>query len=347
MNLFDSIYEALGITACMDYFKGKGDVSSDNKGEEKKPYHADQITPVKFNYRPSNLTEYTGQERAKSLVNLTIKKIKCLKPVHICISGAKGAGKSTLAMIIAKELNAKIHWYIGGAFSMDNLRDFLLKNQEDKEHLYVLFVDEGHNLEKSLAEYLYPILEDFILPEGESINLKPFIFITATTEKNTLYKKFAPLVDRCGCDIVLEQYNSHDIKSILKNYNDKIYQKNISEEIYDILSVNVRYTPRIALSFLDDYITCEDIKQVLDAHRVIKNGLTVTDLSVLEHLSEIKKPVGIEALACIAGVTREDFQYCIEPYLLFNNFLTRTSRGRLLTKKGEQLLEELKNEKIN
>ena len=93
---------------------------------------------------------------------------------------------------------------MGGTFTKQALGDFLMKN-EDSPLPCILFIDEIHNLEKGLAEYMYPIVEDFILPEGDNAEILPFIFMGATTEKNMLIKKFAPLVDRCGCDVVLEQ----------------------------------------------------------------------------------------------------------------------------------------------
>jgi Holliday junction DNA helicase RuvB len=330
----------------MDFFDVVGITQLINWGKEKiginePQYHSEEVKPIRYNYRPQYLSQYIGQERAKDLVNLNLEKIKKIKPVHFVITGHKGAGKSTLANIISNELGAKLNWYIAGAFTMDNLKKFLVKNQDSK-NIEILFVDEGHNLEKQIAEYLYPILEDFILPEGNNLKLKPFLFITATTDMNLLLKKFAPLVDRCGANIILEPYKDEEIKQILTQYNDKVYQKNISNEVYTILSQNTRGTPRIALNFFDDFIVCEDINKVLNAHRVVKNGLTTTDILILSHLAEIKKPVGIEALSMIAGVSRADFQYVIEPFLIFNNYLTRTARGRLGTLKGEKLLQELK-----
>jgi len=328
------ILDIFGISQVLEMFKEKIGITS------KKEYHSEEVRPIKFNYRPKFLSEYIGQERAKDLVNLNLEKIRKIKPVHFVISGHKGAGKSTLANVINNELLANMNWYIAGAFTMDNLKQFLIRNQDSK-NIEILFVDEGHNLEKQIAEYLYPVIEDFILPEGNNLKLKPFIFITATTDMNLLLKKFSPLVDRCGANIILEPYKDEEIKQILIQYNNKIYQKNISSEIYTILSQNTRGTPRIALNFFDDFVVCEDINKVLNAHRIVKNGLTTTDILILSHLVEIKKPVGIEALSMIAGVSRADFQYVIEPFLIFNNYLSRTARGRLGTLKGEELLRSL------
>jgi Holliday junction DNA helicase RuvB len=345
MSFLDSLYEATGINCAMELFKEdkKEETiieSSEEKIAKEEVYIPKEIKPVKFIYRPQNLSEYIGQENAKKQVNLTLKKIRTLKPVHIVISGHKGAGKSTLAHIIGKELQAKIVWYIGGSFTKYSLLDFLDKNQKDINNLYVLFVDEGHNLLKALGEYMYPILEDFILPEENNPPLKPFIFITATTEKNTLIKKFSPLVDRCGCDIVLEPYKPDDIMSIIKQANDKLYQKNIEEECYDLIAHNCRYTPRIALAMLDDLIVSEDIGIVLSARRIVKNSLTDIDLKILSHLIEVGKPVGEQALAVISNQGVEDFRLLYEPFLIQEGYLTRTARGRIGTEKAKQLLKE-------
>lgn len=331
-------YDILGIETVINW--GKKALGIDKKEQ----YHSKEITPKRYSFRPQTLEQYIGQERAKDLVKLNIEKIKNIKPVHFVISGHKGAGKSTIANVICNELGANINWYIAGAFTMENLKNFLVKNQ-DSDNIEILFIDEGHNLEKQIAEYLYPILEDFILPEGNNLPLKPFLFFTATTDMNLLIKKFAPLVDRCGANIILEPYTSKEIKEILIQYNDKIYKQNIMEKIYDILAENTRGTPRIALSFFDDYIVAKDINRVLNAHRIIRAGLTTTDILILKHLVEIKKPIGIEALAMIAGVSKADYQYVIEPYLINLNYLTRTARGRLSTNKSEELLKELENEK--
>jgi len=336
MNFWDELWDLLGITTVMESLKGK-------PKEQRQESTSQSNKPLKFIYRPQTLNEYIGQERAKDLVRLNLEKIRTIKPIHFLISGNKGHGKSTLANIIANELGFGITWHIGGAFSKLSLRDFLVKNQDAKLP-QILFIDEIHNLEKTLAEYMYPIIEDFILPEGKNLKLRPFIFIGATTEKNVLIKKFSPLVDRCQADIVLETYTPQDIKHILKQYNDKIYQKNVTEEVYDVLAINTRYTPRIAIAFFDDCIVCEDLKRVLNAHRVIKNGLTDIDIKILTTLAESGKLIGEDTLAIMGNTTVEDYRLLIEPYLLTEGYLTRTTHGRVITEKGKKLLGEIKNE---
>jgi Holliday junction DNA helicase RuvB len=322
------------------FFVSMGDLIWGKKDQEQKPggYRPDQVTPLTYRFRPRNLNELIGQPMAKALIRLNIEKIRRIKSVHFIISGTQGTGKSTTAYIIANELQFKIHTYIGGSFTMDNLTDFLCENETGIPH--VLFIDEVHGLAKEIAEFMYPILEDFLLPVG-NVKIRPFIFIGATTEKNTLQKKFSPLVDRYGADILLEHYSPEDIKLILKQYNAQTYKANLSEEVYDTLSVNTRFNPRISIALFDDYMVCKDMNQVLKAHRIIKNSLTTNDVLILEHLLEINKPVGVETLAIIIQQTKEDYQGLVESFLLQQGYISRTARGRVVTEKDKRLLQEI------
>lgn len=331
MNI--DILDTIGITTIIDT------LFHNTKKQDK--YHAEEVRPHGYKYRPQTLNEYIGQDKAKELVGLTIQKINNNIPCHILISGTKGHGKTTLAQLIAKELNFNITYYIAGSFTLKNLLTFLEQNETSKS-ANVLFIDEIHALDKEVAEFLYPILEDFILPNGKGTKLRPFIFIGATTDKNVLARKYAPFIDRCGTDILLEHYSEQNIVSILKQYNKKVYKENIVDEIFYKLAENTRYTPRIAMNWFDDYIICKDIDRVLRIHRIVRNSLTDIDIKVLEHLAEIQKPIGLEALAIIAQVTRSDFATLIEPFLIQQGYVSRTSRGRLITQKGIKLLEELK-----
>jgi Holliday junction DNA helicase RuvB len=328
------------INQILEFVCGFADLFKDKKTEENNPqkYSPEQIKPMKYSYRPETLEQYIGQDRAKQLVNLNIQKIRSIKPVHFIISGTRGHGKSTLAYILAKNLGFKIHTYIGGSFTMENLKQFLLENEEGEPH--ILFIDEIHGLSKELAEFMYPLLEDFLLPLG-NIKVRNFIFIGATTEKNTLLKKFSPLVDRCGCQVNLEHYKPKDIKEILIQYNKQIHNIEVSEEIYDMLSINTRYNPRTSIAMFDDYIVCKDINKVLEAHRIIKNSLTTDDILILKHLAEINKPIGVETLAIIIQQTKQDYMTLVEPFLLQQGYISRTARGRVIVEKGKQLLGEI------
>jgi Holliday junction DNA helicase RuvB len=323
-----------------DLICGKNDQETPTS-QEKEVYHSAQINPMTYKFRPQILEQYVGQENAKELIRLNLQKIISIKSVHFIISGTQGTGKSTLAYILANHLDFKIHTYIGGSFTMENLKQFLFENETGKPH--ILFIDEIHSLRKEMAEFMYPLLEDFLLPIG-GIKVRDFIFVGATTEKNTLQKKFSPLVSRCGADILLEHYNSEDIKLILKQYNSQTYKAEIPEEIYNILSINTRYNPRISVALFDDYMVCKNLQKVLQAHRIIANSLTTNDVIILEHLLEINKPIGAETLAIIIQQTKEDYLGLVEPFMLQNGYISRTARGRIITEKGRTLLQELENE---
>jgi Holliday junction DNA helicase RuvB len=325
--------DILGITQLMEWGKDKLGIVS-----KEEPYHSEQIKPKTYSFRPQNLEQYIGQFRAKELININLQKIREIKPVHFIISGSKGTGKSTLAYIIANELDYEISTYVAGSFTQENLVQFLVKNADAKK-MQILFVDEIHGLDKSLGEFMYPLLEDFLLPVG-NLKVKPFIFIGATTDKNILQKRLAPMIDRCQ-SVNLEHYSAEDIKAILKQYNDQIYQLNISEDIYDTLSMNCRYTPRLSINLMDDFIITNNVTKVLSAHQIIKNSLTTNDIIVLKHLAEINKPVGVEVMSIITQQTKSDFMVLQEPFLIFENYIARTSRGRCITEKGKELLRSL------
>lgn len=295
---------------------------------------------LKFNYRPETLDKYIGQKNTKMLVELNLRKIKYVKPVHIILSGHKGHGKTTMAYIIANELGLPLTYKIGGNFTMDDLREFLLTNIRDKEQMHILFIDEIHNIDKKLAEFMYPVIEDFKM---EDTPIKPFILLGATTEKSTLLDNIAPFVDRCVV-IDLECYTAQDIAKIVEQYNKQIYRKDVHPEVYQMIGMNCRYTPRIALSLFDDYIVEPNIHKILKMRQIIRDSLTKTDIQILIHLAEVGKPVGEEALSMIANVVRKDYKSWIEPFLVRENYISRTLRGRIISDKGIKLLEELKNE---
>lgn len=333
--MFD-IFDIVGITQLMEWGKEKREIES---SPEAKPYHSEQIKPKTYSFRPRTLDEYIGQSRAKELVKINLQKIEKLKMVHFIISGSKGTGKSTLAYIIANSLDLPIMTYVAGSFTQENLMDFLHKN-ETSEYPAILFVDEIHGLDRNVGEFMYPILEDFLLPTG-NLHVRPFIFIGATTDKNILQKKLAPMIDRCQAIINLEHYTSEDIAKILKQYNDQLYQKNISNEVYTLIGENCRYTPRISLALFEDFIICEDMQRVLNAHQIIKKSLVTNDLVVLSHLAEIDRPVGVEVMAIITQQTKADFMTLQEPFLISEGYISRTSRGRCITEKGKELLRSL------
>jgi Holliday junction DNA helicase RuvB len=329
MDLFD----ILGITQVMEMFNK----TFTNK---KEAGYIQQPLAQKFMYRPETFDEYISQEKAKDKAKLTIELINKGFPRHFLLMGNAGHGKTTLAGIIAKSLGFNFNVYVGSDFDIDTMNDFLVKNQ-DSELPNVLMIDEMAEMKKEVLTYMLPIIEDFKLKE---LPLRKFILVGATTDTWLLSKRCKPFLDRIHCKIYLEDYKAEDIKTLLKQYNDQIHRANVSEEHYDIISRNVRYTPRLAISLFDYYIaTNGDLQRVLNMNRIIKEGLDDVDVRILKHLADTNgKPIGEEALSIIANMTRSEYKELREPYLMRQGLISRGSRGRILTDTGKLFLQEIK-----
>jgi Holliday junction DNA helicase RuvB len=293
-------------------------------------------------YRPETFEEYISQSKAVDKAKLTIELINKGFPRHFLLMGNAGYGKTTLAGIIAKSLDFNFNVYVGSNFDIDTMNDFLIKNA-DTEKPNVLFIDELGELKKEVLTYMLPIIEDFKL---NGLNLRKFILIGATTDTWILSKRCSPFLDRIHCKIYLEDYNADDIKSLLRQYNSQIHQKNIMEEDYNIISRNVRYTPRLAISLFDYFVaTNGDLNRVLKMNRIIKDGLDDIDVRILENLNSTNgKPIGEEALSIIGNMTRQEYKELREPYLIRQGLISRGSRGRIILEKGKLFLQGLKNE---
>jgi Holliday junction DNA helicase RuvB len=325
------IFDLLGISQVLEWGKEK-------LGLKEEPNIPKEITPVKFSFRPRTFEEYISQDKAKEKVKLTLEVIRTKKPCHFVIFGNAGLGKTTLAGIIANELGFEFNMFIGSDFEIDDVQNFLIKNQKT-ENPQIMFIDEIHGLNIKVLEYMLPIIEDFSV---QGLKLKPFILIGASTERFLLSKKCNPFLDRIHCQVQLEDYRAEDIKQILKQYNEQIYKENIEEGVYDLLSKNIRFVPRIAISYFDLLVACKDINKVLQMNRIIKNGLNDIDVKILEHLNSTGgKPIGEEALSIIANTDRFEYKQIIEPYLIRQGMVSRTNRGRILTDKGKLFLQEL------
>ena len=309
--------------------------------EEKEVFYLKEHPQMKFNYRPQNLNDYISQDNAKNFIRLLLKEIMEIGKIrHIIISGTRGHGKTTLGRIICNHLGFEFNYFISNSFTKENLKDFLVKNEKVKIP-QVLMLDEIHGLDKELIEFFYPILEDMLLPNSD-VKLRPFVVISATTELDYLQRKFPPFIDRM-VNIQLEPYKAEDIKQILKKYNEQVYKKDISEEIFDIISRNGRYNPRTSILLFDLYIASGNVETILKCNRIIKNGLTSQDITILEHLQQTKKPVGCDTLAIIGHTDTETYKTLIEPYLIQENLISKLARGRILLSKGEELLRSLDN----
>jgi len=298
-----------------------------------------QNLTIKNTPKPLILDEFIGQEENKKSIRTTLKIIKQIKPINIFIHGYPGCGKSTLAEIISNELGAKFIYVIPEQLkNTDKITEVLNAIQENKE-LTVLMIDEAHNMDKKLINILLPILQDHRL--GDVI-IREFVCILATTDYNKLYKKSEALISRFQTKIYLEKYSLKDIVVILKQYKEKLNLPiHIPEEDYILLAENSKGIPREAINLLLKRLVLFNIPDILNENKIIFNGLNQKDIQILKCLNMETKPIGANFLSQKVGLLDADYQLVYEPFLVESGYIERTQKGRLITLKGKELLNDL------
>ena len=299
--------------------------------------------------RPKRLAEYIGQEKAKENLSVFIDAAKLRnEPLdHVLLHGPPGLGKTTLSGIIANEMGVNIRITSGPAIEKPGDLAALLTNLNEND---ILFVDEIHRLNRSVEEILYPAMEDFaidiIIGKGPSANsirldLPRFTLIGATTRAGQLS---APLRDRFGVILRLELYSPQELTQIVTR-SASILEVPIEEAGAGEIARRARGTPRIAnrlLRRVRDFaqvraggvITQGVADRALTALEVDHLGLDAVDRrmlrSIITHYAG--GPVGLETLAATVGEEAVTLEDVYEPYLMQIGFLTRTPRGRCVTR---------------
>lgn len=303
---------------------------------------------VEISLRPSQIREFVGQERLKENLGIALAAAKKRKePLeHLLFSGPPGLGKTSLAHIVAHEMNAKILATSGPAIERAGDLIGILTNLEAGD---ILFIDEIHRLSKVVEEFIYPAMEDYKIdfvvdkgPYAKTIKfaLKRFTLIGATTRQGLLS---SPLRDRFGMSFHLDFYEAQDLTRIIER-SAKILSIAIDPEAASELARRSRGTPRIANRLLrrvrdysqvksHDKITLEIAQKALEGHDIDRVGLDALDRKVLRILIESYDggPAGVESLAATLNEEVDTLVDVVEPYLLKAGFLKRTSRGREAT----------------
>lgn len=298
--------------------------------------------------RPQTLQDYIGQQKAKEILSIYIEAARQRNDAldHVLFYGPPGLGKTTLAGIIANEMNVNLKVTSGPAIEKPGEMASILNNLQEGD---ILFIDEIHRLNRQVEEVLYPAMEDFaidiMIGKGTSarsvrLDLPKFTLVGATTRAGLLT---APLRDRFGVIQHLEFYSIEELVLIIQ-HSARILNVEIDEKGAVELARRSRGTPRLANRILrrvrdfaqvryDGRITEEVANTALDLLDVDKLGLDQTDRHILTTMIDKFHggPVGLDTLAAAIGEDNGTIEEVYEPYLIKNGLIMRTPRGRVVT----------------
>ncbi len=319
----------------------------------------DEEQVLNLSLRPKRFDEFVGQARVVENLRVAIQAARRRgEPIeHLLVAGPPGLGKTSLAHIVAHEMEAKITATSGPAIERAGDLIGILTNLEQGD---ILFIDEIHRLSKLVEEFLYPAMEnfeiDFVIDKGPyaktiKFHLKRFTLIGATTRSGLLSN---PLRSRFGMTYHLEFYAPEDLVEIVRR-SAAILGMAVAPEAARIIAGRARGTPRIAnrlLRRVRDYaqvkasgaISAAVIEAALAAQGVDALGLDALDRKVLKAIIEFYGggPVGIDALAATLNEEPDTIVDVVEPYLLCAGLLKRTARGRKVTRLAYQHVSALK-----
>jgi Holliday junction DNA helicase RuvB len=314
--------------------------------------------------RPKILKEYIGQSRIKKKLEIAIKATKIRRePIdHIILAGPPGLGKTTMAYVIANEMDSNIQITSGPVLEKAGDLAAILTNLNSGD---ILFIDEIHRLNRSVEEILYSAMEDFQLdimigkgPSARSIriDLQPFSLIGATTRLGLIAP---PLRSRFGIILEMNFYENEDLAHIVKR-SAELLDVQIEDDASLIIGSRSRGTPRIANRLLkrvrdtvhvknESLIKKNDVAETMSLLEIDDNGLDNMDRKILNALIKNYNggPAGINAIASSLGIEPETISEVYEPFLLQSGYVIRTHRGRVATEKSYEVLglkSPIKNE---
>ena len=312
------------------------------------------ITPdIEFEQklRPSRFSDFTGQDKIRERLELFVQAAKERNDVldHVLLCGPPGLGKTTLSYILADAMDSNIKSTSGPVIDKPSDLAGLLTGLERGD---VLFIDEIHRMQRSVEEYLYSAMEDFVIdividqgPNARSVrlNVPPFTLIGATTRSGMLS---APMRSRFGLTNRLDYYDASTLATILQR-SALILNVKLEEDGAIEIARRSRGTPRIANQLLrrardyaqvkaDNIITADLADQALNLLDIDGDGLEEMDKRLLTTLIEKFNggPVGLNSLSVSVGEEAETIEEVYEPYLIQEGFLKRTSQGRVATERA-------------
>ncbi len=309
-----------------------------------------------YSLRPTEFKNYIGQEKIKKNLSVFIEAAKKRNEVldHVLLYGPPGLGKTTLAYIIANQMDTSIK--VTSAPNIEKAGDLaaILTNLSEGD---ILFIDEIHRLNRAIEEILYPAMEDFKLdiiigsgPAAQTmqIDLSRFTLIGATTRAGMVSH---PLRDRFGMHFRMKFYSVKELQQIINLASVKLNKK-IEENSSEEIAKRSRKTPRIALRLLkrvrdfsdikdEQSISFETCRYGLKELGIDEHGFDDMDIKLLKLLLSSAKPIGLSTISAMLNEDEDTIEDVVEPFLISSGYIERTPKGRTSTEKTRELFKEL------